>query len=114
VVGGPSSPSRYKRVGATCTSMTGGREAGGRRIKYSARPERGKGIDDGEGQLNSRQHVQPRKNDLEGQCSPRKQAIVVRRRESIASPLSLSLSLSFIEITSRRDATSIEEAGVTG
>lgn len=52
MVGGPSSSlSRCKRVGAACTSMTGGGgETGGRRIKYSARPERGKGIDDGEGQ----------------------------------------------------------------
>ena len=41
------------------------------------------------GYVNSRQHVQPRKSDLGGQCSPCKQAIVVRRRESIGSPLSL-------------------------
>lgn len=41
------------------------------------------------GNVNSRQHVQPCKSDLGGQCSPCKQAIVVRRRESIGSPLSL-------------------------
>lgn len=46
--------------------------------------EEGKG-----GNVNSRQHVQPCKSDLGGQCSPCKQAIVVRRRESIGSPLSL-------------------------
>jgi len=103
VVGGPSS--RCKYVGAACASIGGKRSDGARQIKYSSRPGRGgRGRSTMErGNVNSRQHVQPRKNDLGGQCSPRKQAIVVRRRESIASPLlssplhlppSLPLSLS--------------------
>lgn len=42
--------------------------------------------------VNSRQHVQPRKSDLGGQCSRRKQAIVVRRRGSVDANRSTLLS----------------------
>jgi len=77
-----------------------------------ARGRRGVGgrIRVGVGAVNSRQHVQPRKNDLGGQCSSRKQATVVRRRGSITSPLS-PIEIGYATPVDGRGSTKTRETG---